>query len=179
MSIASQRKFLIRQKLVSIKDKNYILNSQQEQIGYFIRTLLAVRATYRLKTMADETKFIVQHQIVAARPTFRFYRVGSDQEDEPCDENYVGSLKQKFISLGPSFWFEFANAERLFELKGNPWALNYKFVRGNEVIGTISRKLFSIRDYYGIELAASVPDEEALTMLATVIVLHYLREERH
>ncbi|HME55642.1 MAG TPA: hypothetical protein VKM55_25775 [Candidatus Lokiarchaeia archaeon] len=46
-------------------------------------------------------------------------------------------------------------------------------MKGETEIATIGRELWAIRDTYGIRIDSSVPNEEALDILAWVIVLHY------
>ncbi|MHA1747542.1 MAG: LURP-one-related/scramblase family protein [Promethearchaeota archaeon] len=177
MSIASRREFLVKEKLFTIRDKNFIIDpATEEKIGYFIAKIFSIRTTYLLKRMDDVTELIVQKKLIAMRPTFKFYRPTPDDKVE--DENYLGQLKKALVSIGGKYWFEDANENRLFDLKGNIFGFKFKILKNGVEVGEINRKLFKIRDTYGIRLANDLSDQEALLMLGTVIILNYMKEQK-
>nr|MDO8112147.1 LURP-one-related family protein [Candidatus Sigynarchaeota archaeon] len=180
MSLGSFREYMIREKWVSLRDKNYVMNVNQEPIGYFIRKLVTIRTTYRLKNMQDITEMIIQQKLIAVRASFKFYKPAgmAEDNDEVREENYIGMLKKAIFSIGQKYWFESPNKEKLLEIKGNIWGLKFKISKGGTQVAEISKKFWTIRDVYGVRIDPAVSDEDSLLILASVIVLHIIREQQ-
>ena len=83
----------------------------------------------------------------------------------------IGSLKSKFLSLGGAFTVFNSADQELATIKGDWKGWNFKFLRGTEELGTISRKwgglgkeLFTTADSYVISLNGE-PDPALNLML--------------
>ena len=101
-TLHSKREFIIQQKLFSIRDKNYILDPSEQQIGYFFRKLWTARATYMLNDVDDRTEIVIQQKLAAIRPSFKFFK---DDQSGP-DTSYLGILRRKIWSYRQHYWFE-------------------------------------------------------------------------
>jgi uncharacterized protein YxjI len=179
MSLANHREFLSKEKWWSIKDKNWIMTPEQERIGYFEQKVLSIRTTYRLKNMSDITELIVQKQLFSLNPTFKFYMPDGEDSDEPAEQNYIGTIKKALFSIGDKYWYEDGAGNRLFELQGNIWGLNFRVLKNDLQVGEISKKFWQIKDLYGIRLASSLTNPEALIVLGMVIIVNYFHETSH
>jgi uncharacterized protein YxjI len=60
------------------------------------------------------------------------------------------------------------------EVTGSFWELDFQFKRGEQVIAVVSRKMWTIRDTYGVEVLE--PEYDAI-VLATVIAIDALRAQ--
>lgn len=169
--LATQREFLLREKFFSIPDKVDIMNPlTQDTVGFFQRKLLSIPARYCLYNRGLLNEMIVQQKLLAIRPTYKFY-TGNDN-DEPDDAAYVGVLKKRVVSLGPSYWFEKPDGQRLFDVYGDLVGLTYGIAQNGKEIANISRTFWAIRDTYGIRIDQDVPDQMALLVLCSVVVIH-------
>ena len=176
MALESRREFALKQKYWSIRDKNMIFDAEGTEIGYFIRKLFALRATYFIKDASDATALVIQQKIRSWNPAFKFYRSASKEDKEAVnEEEYLGILKKKVWSVRQRYWFENMDGERLFDIVGNIWALQFQVMKGDKTITMISRKLWAIADNYGVQIDPDVPDAEALLILGSIVVLHYIR----
>ena len=172
MSIQKTRQFILKEKLVSIKDKGEIMNSNQEVVGHFAGKAIKIANTYRIRDLDDNPLLTLHEKLVSARSTYSFYKGG--EED---DSQLIGKLKKKLVSVTPKYWFEDPEGNKIFTMKGNIFALKYKILRNKKVIAEISKKLFKIRGTYGVRLAEDISDDDAILILGIVISLHHEKEE--
>ena len=173
MSLQNTREFLLQEKLFSIRDKVKILGIDKEEIGIFISKIISIGRNYRLYTIDDQENAIltVKEKVVSLRSTYSFFK--GDKEDE----NLIGKLKQKLISIKPKFWFEDPDENKLFTMKGNLWRLKYKIFLEDKVVAEISKKLWKIKDTYGLRMDESLDDDSSMLILGIVIMLHHEKEE--
>ena len=60
--------------------------------------------------------------------------------------------------------------------QGNFLDYEYTFTRNDQMVATISKKWFTLRDTYGVEVAE---DEDAVLILASAIVIDLVRDAAH
>ena len=177
MSLAKYRKFLMREKWFSLRDKVSVMDpATQEPVGHFQRKIFTIRTLYRLYDLSGEVELIVQQKLWAVRPTYKFFR--GNPSGEPDDAALLGILRKKLFSFRPAYWFETPDGTRLFEVKGNFIGLKYEITQDGRGIGSVSKTFWTIRDTYGLRIDATVPDQTALLLLGSVIVIHAIHEKR-
>jgi len=110
------------------------------------------------------------------RSTYTFYRGGEKE-----DENMLGKMKSKLISIRPKYYFEDPDGEELLEAKGKIWKLKYDIKKDGDKVAQINQKLFKsiIKDSYGVKIKENVSDEMAMIILGMVIMLHHEKEEQN
>jgi uncharacterized protein YxjI len=174
MSLKSTREFLLQEKLFSIRDKVKVMGIDKQELGIFVAKILSIGKNYRLYTIEDQEHAIltVKEKAISLRSTYSFFKGEKD------DANLIGKLKQKLISIKPKFWFEDPDENKLFTMKGNFWRLKYKIFLEGKVIAEISKKLWKIRDTYGLRIDESLDDDSAMLILGIVVMLHHEKEER-
>ncbi len=173
MSLQKTRQFILKEKLVSIKDKGEILNMNQEIVGHFEGKAIKVANTYRIRDLNENELLTLHEKLVSARSTYKFYK-----GRETDEEKLIGKLKKKMVSVTPKYWFEDPEGNKLFSMKGNIMALKYKILEGKKEIAEISKKLFKIKGTYGVKISDEVSDDTTLLILGIVISLHHEKEER-
>ncbi len=166
------REFLMQEKLMSFRDKVKVLDKDKNELGSFIGKVISLGQTFRLRDKSDKELMTVHEKLVSLRGTYRFYKGG-----ETDDKNLMGSLKQKLVSIKPAFWYEDKDGNKMFTIKGNLWALKYKILKDKTQIAEISKKLFKIKDTFGIKIDAGVDDETTMIILGIVIMLAHEHEE--
>ncbi len=173
MSLQNTREFLLQEKLFSIRDKVKIMGVDKEELGIFSSKLISIGKNYRLYTIDDQENAIltVKEKAISMRSTYSFFKGEKD------DANLIGKLKAKLISIKPKYWFENPNEKKLFTMKGNIWQLKYKIYLEDKVVAEISKKLWKIKDTYGVRIDKSVDDDSAMLILGIVVMLHHEKEE--
>ncbi|MCK5345214.1 MAG: LURP-one-related family protein [Candidatus Heimdallarchaeota archaeon] len=159
--------------MFKLKDKGFIMDPNENQLGTFAAKFRAVRATYWIKTLQEENLLTVRQKLVALMTTFRFYD-GSDLEGDD-DDQLLGTLKKK-LGLRPKYQFETKDGQLLFEIKGNVLGFKFDVLQGKQKIAQISNKFFRIRNTYGVRIDQSVSDFDTMLIIGSVIVLHYVKE---
>ena len=174
MSLQKTREFILSEKLVSLKDKVWVMDANKEKLGYFMGKIIKIGNTYRLRDLKDEENplLTVHEKIVSLRATYTFYKGG-----EKDDDKFIGKLKRKLVSIKPSYWFEDPGENKLFTMKGSIFGLKYKILKDGKEIAQISKKLFKIKGTYGVQIASDVDDDTAMLVLGIVITLHHEKEE--
>ena len=81
---------------------------------------------------------------------------------------HVATLKQNWSPLEKHFEvFYHYNMEPLI-IRGDWFSYEYTFTRGNRIVATVSRRIFSITDAYGAEIA---PGEDVAFILSIIVAI--------
>lgn len=174
MSLQSTREFLLQEKLFSIRDKVKIMGVDKEELGIFTSKIISIGKHYRMYTIDDQENAIltVKEKAISMRSTYSFFKGEKD------DTNLIGKLKAKLIAIKPKYWFEDPDENKLFTMKGNIWQLKYKIYLEDRMVAEISKKLWKIKDTYGVRLDQSLDDDSAMLVLGIVVMLHHEKEEQ-
>lgn len=172
--LTSTREFILQEKMISLKDKGKIMNMNKEVVGTFGGKLIKIGNTYRIREI-DETPVLTVHEkIISLRSAYTFYK-GGEQEDD----KFIGKLKQKLVSIKPSYWFEDGAENKIFTMKGNIMTLKFKILKDKKQVAEIKKKLFKsmLKGTYGIQMSPDLDDDSALLVLGIVLMLHHEKEE--
>lgn len=177
MSLKKTREFLMQEKMFSIRDKVRVMDIDKKVIGTFSSKLLSIGKNYRLyegdKGDDEEHPILtVKEKAISLRSTYKFFKGEKD------DENYLGKIKQKLVSIKPKYWFEDPDEKKLFTMKGNLWKLKYQIFLEDKPVAEVSKKLFKIKDTYGVRINPDVDDDSAMLILGIVVMLHHEKEEK-
>ena len=174
MSLQKAREFLLREKLLSFRDKVRVMTPDQQELGYFKGKIIKIGNTYRLWDLQDESNALltVHEKIISLRSSYTFYKGG-----EKRDDKFIGKMKRKLVSIRPKYWFENPNEERIITMKGNIWALKFSIQKDGKDIAWVNQKLFRIRGTYGVKMDPDLDDDTAMLVLGIVVMLHHEKEE--
>ena len=89
----------------------------------------------------------------------------------------IGTMKHKF-GFNPRYIFYSASGQILYEILGTFWKKHFDIYKNGQCIANISRKLFSIRDTFGIQISASTSDQEAMLILMIVAVINHVIDQQ-
>ena len=171
MSLQKTREFLLQEKLVSFKDKIKVMTPDRQELGYFKGKLIKIGNTYRLRDLNENAILTVSEKIISVRASYSFYKGGEKDESQ-----YLGKMKRKLVSIKPKYWFE-KDEQRIFEMKGNLWALKYTVQKDGKDIAWVNKKLFKIKGTYGVKIDPNLDDDTAMLILGIVVMLHHEKEE--
>ncbi|MGQ4874017.1 MAG: LURP-one-related/scramblase family protein [Promethearchaeia archaeon] len=174
MSLLSTREFLLQEKIGSLRDKVWVMNTNKEKLGYFKGKIIKVGNTFRLYDMNDNPILTVHEKLISMRSTYTFYWGGEKEDDK-----FIGKLKKKLVSIKPSYWFEDKDENKVFTMKGNVFSLKYKILKDGKQVAEISKKFFKslLKDSYGVKIDPTLDDQSAMLILGIVIMLHHEKEE--
>ncbi len=172
VDLRKTREFVMQEKLMSFRDKVWIMNTKGDKLGYFEGKLISIGNTYRLRTMDDKAILTAHEKAISLKNEYQFY-----WGEERDDKKLIGKLKKKVISIKPKFWFEGPDEKELFTMKGNIFKLKYEINKNGKQIAEISKKLFKIRDTYGVRISNEASDDDTMLILGIVISLHHEMEE--
>ena len=160
--------------MLSIRDKIRIMNTDREVVGMIISKILSIGRNYRLFEGESEGNEIltIKEKAISLRSTYTFYK-GKKEDDK-----VIGKMKQKLISIKPKYWFEDPDEKKLFTMKGNLWRLKYQILLQDKPVAEVSKKLFKIKDTYGLKIDPSVDDDSAMLILGIVAMIHEEKEEQ-
>lgn len=90
----------------------------------------------------------------------------------------IGGFKQKFFTIGGAFRVMDANDQPVFELKGKWTSWEFKFLSGQQELGSVSKKwaglgkeLFTTADNYILQISDQVaPDDPARKLILAAVV---------
>jgi uncharacterized protein YxjI len=174
MSLKSTREFILQEKIGSLKDKVYVMDTDKNKLGYFKGNLIKIGNTFRLYTMDENVLLTVNEKMISMKSTYEFYK-GPEKDDDQL----IGKLKKKLISIRPKYYFEDKSEEKIYEVKGNVFKLKYKIRKHGDTVAEIRKKFFKsiLKDSYGVKMKEDLSDEDAMVILGMVIMLHHEKEE--
>ena len=117
-------------------------------------------------TLAASTLLVVLHHLLASL-AFRSHRVSElvkGQARVLVRQGVVDHAAMQQAKITPDD----------LEAKGNFFDLEYTFYRGNREVAQVSKRWFSIRDTYGVEIA---PGEDAPLILASAVVIDMISHD--
>ena len=168
------REFILQEKMISLTDKGVIMNLDKEKIGSFRGKLIKIGNTYRIRDLDENPVLTVHEKVISLRSTYKFYKGGEEDENQ-----YLGQLKRKLVSIKPSYWFEDPNENQVFTMKGNIFTLKFKILKDGKEVAEIHKKLFKsiIKGTYGVKVNPDLDDGSAMLVLGIVLMLHHEKEE--
>ena len=169
------RNYMLKEKMISLTDKGEIFNADNnELIGTFRGKLIKIGNTYRIRDLNETPVLTVHEKVISLRSSYKFYKGGEEDENQ-----YLGILKRKLVSIKPSYWFEDPSENRVFEMKGNIFTLKFKILRDGREVAEISKKLWKslLRGHYGVKMNPDLDDDSAMLVLGVVLMLHHEKEE--
>ena len=160
---------------MSFRDKVKVMNPNQEILGYFVGKLIKVANKYRLIDPNENIILVVKEKMISLRATYSFFKTN---KEDPDDNELIGRMKRKLVSVKPKYWFEDPNENKVFTMKGNLFALKYTIQKDGNDIAWINKKLFKIKGTYGVKLDPNLDDDTAMLILGIVVMLHHEKEEK-
>jgi uncharacterized protein YxjI len=106
----------------------------------------------------------VQRKLVAMRPTYQVSIAGQEAAE---------IRKRLFTPFGDRFTIDVPGPDDL-EMSGDLLDHEFTIGRGGQTVATISKRWFSMRDTYAVEVAAGQDD---LLILASVLALDLAEDE--
>lgn len=157
-AIPHTHRYLMRQKLLALRDRYYIENEQRQRVFRVDGKLLRLRDTLLFKDMQNHELLKIQEKWLRARHTMSIYR----------GNEIVASVHEAFVEVvRDRYRISIPHAPDLIA-HGNILDHEYVVERDHWRIAEISKKWFRIADTYGVEVG---PGEDDILILATTVVI--------
>lgn len=136
------RKFLMREKLLSIGDDFWIEDDGGQKVFKVDGKAMRVRKTFVLEDASGNEVVHIQDRVVSVRGTMKIERSGQE----------LATVHKALVGIRDRFNIEIKDGEDL-KAKGNVLDHEYEIKRDGDVVATVSKKWVRVRETYGIEIA--------------------------
>jgi len=154
-------RYRMKQRLMAIGEDFDIENEAGERVYHVDAKVMTVRDTLVITDSQGNQVATIKEKLVSVKDTMQIYREGE----------VIASVRKKLFSpFKERFNIDVTGSDDL-EAEGNIIDHEYEIKRGRDTIATVSKKMFSVRDSYGIEI---VPGEDDVLILASAVVIDML-----
>jgi len=161
--------YLIRERFSRLGEDSDITDDQGQPVFHVDGKVLTLHDRLVIRDPAGQEVAQVHRKLVSLRPTYEV-SVGGREVAE--------IRKHLFTPFGDRFTIDVPGPDDL-ELAGNLLDHEFTIRRGDQTVATVSKRWFSMRDTYAVDVA---PGEDALLILASVLALDLAEDrerERH
>jgi uncharacterized protein YxjI len=153
------RRFVLREKLFSIGDDFWIEDDQGRRVYHVDGKALRLRKTFHLEDLQGRRLCTIQKRVMHLHGTM---------EIEGPDGDRIALVHKKLISPLHERWkIDVENGPDL-EATGNIVEHEYAIEADGRKVANVSKRWFTMRDTYGVELA---PDQSPPLLLAVTVAI--------
>ncbi len=157
-------RYVIRERFFRLGEDSDVTDEAGRPVLRVDGKVLTLRDTLVLRDPAGNEAARVQRKLIALRPTYEI-SVGGQEVAEV--------RKHFFTPFGDRFTIDLPGPDDL-EMAGNLLDHEFTIRRGDQTVAIVSKRWFTLRDTYGVEIAEG---EDQLLILASVLALD-LAEDR-
>jgi uncharacterized protein YxjI len=156
--------YLIRERFFRLGEDSDITDEHGDPVLQVDGKVLTLHDRLVLRDPAGREVAQVHRKLVALRPTYQISAGGQE----------VAELRKHFFTpFRDRFTIDIPGPDDL-EMTGDLFDHEYTIRRGDQTVATVSKRWFSVRDTYAVDVA---PGEDDLLILASVLALD-LAEDR-
>jgi uncharacterized protein YxjI len=156
--------YLIRERFFRLGEDSDITDDQGRPVLHVDGKVLTLHDRLVLRDPEGREVAQVRRKLVAMRPTYQIV-VGGEQAAEV--------RKHLFTPFRDRFTIDVPGPDDL-EMEGDLFVHEFTIRRGGETVATVSKRWFTMRDTYAVDIA---PGQDDLLILASVLALD-LAEDR-
>jgi uncharacterized protein YxjI len=156
--------YLIRERFFRLGEDSDITDEHGQPVLQVDGKVLSLRNRLVLRDPEGREVAQVQRKLVAMRPTYQISIAGRQAAEV---------RKRLFTPFGDRFAIDVPGPDDL-EMTGDLLDHEFTIRRGGEVVATVSKRWFSARDTYAVEVAAGQDD---LLILASVLALDLAEDQ--
>ena len=158
-------RFVLRERLFGFGDDFYIKDESGRDVFFVDGKVFSIGDKLSFRDMAGNELAFIRQKVIALRPTYEIYRNGE----------LAATVNKALLSLfRDRFKIDVPGPDDL-EAHGNFWDYEYEIVRNGRLVARASKRWFSFRDTYGVDI---VDDEDAILILATVVVIDLVSHDQ-
>jgi uncharacterized protein YxjI len=156
--------YLIRERFFRLGEDSDITDEQGRPAFQVDGKVLSLRNRLVIRDPAGREVAQVHRKLAALRPTYRVTIGGEDAAEV---------RKRLFTPFGDRFTIDVPGPDDL-EMAGDLSDHEFTIRRGDQVVATVSKRWFSMRDTYAVDVAAGQDD---LLILASVLALDLAEDQ--
>jgi uncharacterized protein YxjI len=156
--------YLIRERFFRLGEDSDITDDQGRPVFHVDGKVLSVRNRLVIRDPEGQEVAQVQRKLVAFRPTYEV-SVGGREVAEV--------RKRLFTPFGDRFTIDLPGPDDL-EMTGDLFDHEFTIRRGDQPVATISKRWFSMRDSYAVDVA---PGQDDLLLVACVLALDLAEDQ--
>lgn len=166
MTDGSWTRYQLRQKLFSIGDDFWIENDRGEHVYRVDGKVLRIRETFVLEDTYGSELAKIEAKLVAIRPTMTIERGG----------HVLATVKKAlFTFLREHYTIEVGDGQVL-EARGDITDHEYEIHSDGQVVASISKRWFTLRDTYGVAVG---PGQDEVLLLAVAVCIDEMSRRAH
>ncbi|WP_050607837.1 LURP-one-related/scramblase family protein [Clostridium niameyense] len=149
-------KFIIKQKLFSIRDKYIVENEEGQKLYKVEGSLMSLGKKFRMYDTYDREVVYIKEKIIKIVPKYYININGND----------VAIVKKQVSFIKPVFLVESVIGN--YEVKGDIFHYNFYIQKQGKKIAIVKKRLLSIKDCYEVNIKDG---ESQILILAIVIII--------
>ena len=156
--------YLIRERFFQLGEDSDITDEHGRPVLHVDGKVLSLRNRLVLRDPEGREVAQVQRKLIAMRPTYEISIAGRHAAEV---------RKRLFTPFGDRFTIDVPGPDDL-EMEGNLLDHEFTIRRGGQPVATVSKRWFSMRDTYAVDVAAGQDD---LLLLASVLALDLAEDQ--
>lgn len=159
-------RYLMKQKLLALGDDFTIKNDAGHDAFFVDGRAFSIGKKLSFQDLSGNELAFIQQKLLSWGPTYEISRNGE----------HVATVKKKhFTLLRCKFSVDVPGPDDL-EAVGSFLDYDYQFKRGHRVVADVSKRWFSLRDTYGVDIAEG--EDEVLILASTVVIDMVCHDEK-
>ena len=156
--------YLIRERLFRLGEDSDITDEHGRPVLEVDGKVLSLRNRLVVRDPEGREVAQVQRKLIAMRPTYEISIAGHHAAEV---------RKRLFTPFGDRFTIDVPGPDDL-EMTGDLLDHEFTIRRGGQTVATVSKRWFSVRDTYAVDIAA---DQDDLLLLASVLALDLAEDQ--
>ncbi|MEM8533080.1 MAG: LURP-one-related family protein [Chloroflexota bacterium] len=157
-------RYVMREKLLAFGDDYIIKNEHGDAVFYVDGRAFSIGDKLAFKDMSGQELAFIKQKLLSFGPTYEIYREG----------DLVAVVKKALFTLFRARFSVDVPGPDDLEAQGNFFEHEYTFSRHGQTVAQVSKRWFSFRDTYGIEIADG---EDDILILASAVVIDQVMHE--
>jgi uncharacterized protein YxjI len=156
--------YLIRERFFRLGEDSEITDEHARPVLQVDGKVLSLRNRLVLRDPDGREVAQVQRKLIAMRPTYQISIAGQEAAEV---------RKRLFTPFGDQFTIDVPGPDDL-EMTGDLLDHEFTIRRGDQTVATVSKRWFSMRDTYAVQVA---PGQDDLLLLASVLALDLAEDQ--
>ena len=148
----------LRQRLLSLGEDFDVTDTGGRPVYKVDGKLLRIRETFVIEDMEGKEVATIRQKLIAVRETMRITR----------GDETLATIRKALISPFRDKWLIDVEGGKDLVAQGNILDHEYEVRRGDETVATVSKRWFTIRDTYGIDVKEG---EDAGLIVAVAVAI--------
>lgn len=162
-------RYLMKQKLFAFGDDFTIKDANGNDVFLVDGKVFALGDKLSFQDMAGHELAFIRQKLLSWGPTYQVFRKG---------ELAAVVKKHLFTLFRCKFTVDVPGPDDL-EAQGNFLDHNYRFTRGGRDVAEVSKRWFSLRDTYGVDIADGEDDVLILASAVVIDMICHADEDKH